>query len=1624
MAQKWTLCAPVLSREQLCQTLFSTNLCFDQSVEEMFPGLITGNTVILAEHILDPYWFDQDVTFIITTPSSIRLLCSYGIPSSVKACVLGGEALSLELVTQIFNESSIEVIYNSYGPTECTDQALVSTILKGKVLTKINCGRPIDNVMAILLDEHQNLSPLGAWGELYIGGIGVGQGYINRDDLTKKCFLPNPFGKGCLYRTGDYFRWTNAGELEFKGRIDDQIKIHGVRIELDEIETCIRNLSDVENCCVKIRTDELGEKRIIAFVVGPKLTEEEVLKYCEKALPVYMVPYRVVLVDQFKLTLSGKIDHFALPDISKSTTCESFENPANSEELAILHLFKEVLKTDKVSPTSNFFCLGGHSLLTIVAISKIKDLFHVDISMREFIMNSSTRELTKLINKKSIQERSADKYSIEVDYNQIAEGGKNILIIGAGIAGLMAAIELKKRGIHFTIVEKSSKIGGIWLNGCNPQSRLQTSSEFYVVDRSIQHKYIYPNRQQMLDYLNEIVNFHNLQESIRFNTEVLNVTDSGNGFHIKVRCGLAEKVLNHDGILVCTGKHYVPHIPRWRVTSDNVPLIVHASKLTGINLQGKQVTVIGGGSYAIEAVRIAATEGAEHINMVARAFHWILPTFADTIINSCIDFQSMVLCPNYKEMTESLTVWLEKFYRQNHLEQIIPSPENKSFDASVSTSNEFFEIAQNTSVNFFRSIISEISANSVILENGKTLSTDVLIAATGYEDPNFDFLRGICQKPVVYKGFMLAQDPRITFAGFLDMVGSATAVLPVNFNAALAVMRNKKYRPSADKVTEWLNNMPDNIITNVKSHVSWIVEMQFPNESIQVSEKTEDTTENANYLSIVDQFTTIASKFPNRTALIDGNLSITYQELVYLTKQIHSYYATTTSKQLVFYFPQSATLVAAVLAGLQSGKFILFIPFFGLSQFEQCRKDFDGAALITCREGLSLISEKCPDLIPLFANILMLDEMNSSFDNNENKISTVDTNCTEIGFLTSGTTGYSKVVIHSIYSLSMCVANFVETAKPSDKDRLLLVNEVTHMGGFMGCFSMLSKGSIVILERGFQLDTFDQIVHKYEPTYILLMSSLFELWYIAHYEFQPLPEYLNCIIIGGDKVTTSITKAVSIYPDKKFVVTYGLSECGAMLTTKLTPNSSSEILGYPVKGVQCEIRDQNLKSLSSDLIGKLWVKSESNFKGYYSKHSVSGCEHGWFNTGDLVRYSDTEGYLFYGRETNCLVNKSVIISTTEIETLLSSINGVRKALVLKNHSFFDICLEIKLNSNPNEVLRMCRQTLLLKMDYNLIGGLRTISDVPRLSTGKVDYKQLRNIANNLQNIVILFPGQGIQHIGMANEILKLYPSSRDLFNTAAAITGIDLLTLCQNGPQENLNQTLVCQLVIFVTSIAYFYYEIAEKSHIQNRIVYFAGLSLGEYTALCASGVLNFEDAIRLIYLRGKTMQQASQTVPQAMITMLETTLADVQNLINDFEKKGSIYLATYLSDNSFVVAGDAQICQEAQTVAAKYNIKRAIKLNVVGAFHTPFMASCQNSLIQKILETSFSKPSAPVICNFTGEPTDNVDKLKHQLIQQLTNPVRWDKTLKFLKVQEDAIGLLKYIELGPSITLTKLLRQ
>ncbi|MBE7122186.1 amino acid adenylation domain-containing protein [Bacillus cereus] len=435
-------------------TIVSSSLAFDATITSLFTPLLTGGRVILIregeeiEQLSKVLRKHQNLSLLKITPAHLLLLNQQLSPEDlagrVRTVVIGGEALMGEDIAFWQQAAPKTRLMNEYGPTETVVGCSVyhvSEIQQGSV----PIGRPIANMQIYILDSLMQPVPIGVPGELYIGGVALARGYHNQAELTEERFVLNPFSDQPdtrLYKTGDIARYLPNGNLEYLGRIDDQVKLRGYRIELGEIETVLKQHPAVSEATVILREDVKDDKRLVAYVTAAKgcdLTVSNVQQHLIDFLPYYILPSAVVVLDEFPLTVNGKLDCKQFPAPDAQLVNGDYMPPRDLNELQMVQIWEDMLNTQPIGIYDNFFTIGGNSLKALLLLQGIRERFGVELPLVSLFRKPTVAELCSYL-----QGETAENEACLIKLQQGDSGNPPLIFIHPQGGGVLPYIHLVK----------------------------------------------------------------------------------------------------------------------------------------------------------------------------------------------------------------------------------------------------------------------------------------------------------------------------------------------------------------------------------------------------------------------------------------------------------------------------------------------------------------------------------------------------------------------------------------------------------------------------------------------------------------------------------------------------------------------------------------------------------------------------------------------------------------------------------------------------------------------------------------------------------------------------------------------------------------------------------------------------------------------------------------------------------------------------------------------------------------------------------------------------------------------------------------------------------------------------
>ncbi|AFZ01579.1 non-ribosomal peptide synthetase [Calothrix sp. PCC 6303] len=435
------------------KVLQKTPFGFDVSVWEFFWTLISGACLVIAEpggHQDSAYLVQliqqQQITTVHFVPSMLQVFLDEVALENcqhLKRVICSGEALPWELQEKFFGRFLDVELHNLYGPTEAAIDVTYWQCQRHNQEKVVPIGRAIANTEIYILDPHLQPVPIGVPGELHIAGVGLACGYLHRPQLTNEKFIPNPFdltSDGRLYKTGDLARYREDGNIEYLGRIDDQVKLRGLRIELGEIAAILQQFPKIQQAVVVVREDTPGNQRLVAYIVprsdSAHPQTQELRDFLLQKLPQYMIPYDYVLLDTLPLTPNGKLDRRALPMPEITLEAEKQDVlPRTPVEEKLVKIWMQVLDLPKIIGIyDNFFELGGHSLLATQVISQTRQAFQVELSIHRLFemptIAEFAQEITRILEQKVEQSlitpQRLDRQTRRVKLSSLQQVSRNL----------------------------------------------------------------------------------------------------------------------------------------------------------------------------------------------------------------------------------------------------------------------------------------------------------------------------------------------------------------------------------------------------------------------------------------------------------------------------------------------------------------------------------------------------------------------------------------------------------------------------------------------------------------------------------------------------------------------------------------------------------------------------------------------------------------------------------------------------------------------------------------------------------------------------------------------------------------------------------------------------------------------------------------------------------------------------------------------------------------------------------------------------------------------------------------------------------------------------------------------
>nr|QEO74542.1 condensation domain-containing protein [uncultured bacterium] len=1378
------------------------SLGFDVLGEEVFPPLSCGASVLLLRNPVE------------LTPAEVLLKCgeagvtkinmpaSYWhqmvdeltsteqpIPPSLKLMITGAESPSyrklIDWLELLRHESGF---MNVYGPTEAT---IVATTFQPpmdvaaiNMLRKLPIGRPIPNTQIYLLDRNLHPVPVGVPGELHIGGISLARGYLNRPDLTAEKFIPDPF-RGLpgarLYKTGDLACYLPDGNIEFLGRADNQVKIRGFRIELGEIEATLKHHPSVRGAVVTFRENGPRDKHLVAYVIPEEenLATGELRDYLQRLLPEHMVPSAFVILEKFPLTPNGKVDRRALPapELTRDNLTAHFIAPRTREEEIIAEIWSSVLNVKQIGVDDNFFQIGGHSLLATQAISRMRNVFKVEIPLLSLFETPTIAGLARTIEAAAragsqLQQpplipvpRTAP---LPLSFAQQRLWFIDQLEPGNAAYNVPAAVRLRGR-LNIPALEQSlSEIA-------RRHEVLRTS---FALRDGVPVQIVHEAEPMKLG----IIDLGGLEEGERVReAQRLASRESQEGFDLSTGPVWRAKLLRlgaEDHVVLLTMHHIVSDAWSISVLINDIAAIYEAysegreSPLEELEIQYGDYAAWQRGWLRGEALEgqlgywREALAGApemlelptDHSRPAVQSYRGaaeslMLPARLTEGMRQLGESEGVTL---FMTMLAAFQTLLSRYTGQEEI--VVGTPIAGRNRAEIENLIGFFV---NTLV-----LRSKVSGERGFRELVGQVR-EVCLGAYAHQDLPFEKLveelqpsRDLSRQPLFQVMFILQNAPQRSLAlpkltlspvGAEDETAHFELTLTMNetaegLEATLEYNTDLFERQSIKRMMGHFHRLLEGIVNDPDQHLSELPLLTEAERRQLLYEWNDTRAPFPSHLCLHHLFEAQVERTPEAPAVAHEDEQLSYGELNARANQLarHLRSLGVGPESLVgILLERSLEMIVSLLGVLKAGAaYVPLDPAYPAERLSFMIEDAGLSLLLTQKHLVDGLVAQQTTLIELAAEAKTL-----AAQSVENLPRAVAADNLGYAIYTSGSTGRPKGVMVMHRSLVNYVLTVAERLELRAGDRFLQFAPLSFDVSVEEIFTSLLTGATVVLRSEVSSTTnFSQLLEQERVTIFELPTAFWQEWlHELDKVGERLPECVRLVIVGGERAQPERLAMWNRVAGQRvsLIHVYGLTETTVTSLTyqmgRETEEQNSRLpLGHPVANTQVYLLDEAGQPVPIGVSGELHVGGEGLARGYLRRADLTAErfipnpyseERGarLYRTGDIGRYLADGSVEFLGRRDEQVKIRGFRIEPGEVEAKLSAHPGVREAVVIAlEDAGGDKHLAAYLTSEDADLSASSLRSYLQQQlpEYMVPSVYVFVDELPLTPNGKIDKRGL------------------------------------------------------------------------------------------------------------------------------------------------------------------------------------------------------------------------------------------------------------------------------------------------------------
>lgn len=1330
---------------------------FDASTFAIFGSLLNGLTLypIQKEKLLDFEYLEKfikenNINIINSTVTFFNKLIEFDpkIFSKCRSVLIGGEEV-LPKTVNIFRQNNPKCdIVNVYGPTENSNLSSCH-IIKKDYLKSVPIGIPVSNSTCYILDKDQNLLPIGIPGELYVGGDGVALGYLNNPELTNEKFVPNIFGDGKLYKTGDLCYWENEGIIEFISRIDSQVKIRGFRIELKEIETKILEFGHMKECAVIIADNKNSKMLVGCIGTDEEIDIKELNSYLKSKLPSYMVPSKYILVDNLPLNINGKLDaKKLLKELDKQK--DEIIPPRNKTDKIIINALSQVLSISNASITDSVFDLGADSLSCITFTNLLTKELGITITVQDIFNYPIIEDLSNYISNLSTKSaQTVIKVAEKMPYYPITNAQKRIYY--SSIIDSNSTVYNTAGGIIIDKVLDTNKLEKCFKNLINRHDALRTC--FKIIDNNV------------VQIINEDVTF-NLITDTASSTKLNDIyTNFVKPFNLEKAPLLRAKAVTLDNnkmLLLLDMHHIISDGTSLSILLQELCDLYNDKQLKEKKLDYKDFTLWEKEQFETEEFKSSkdfwVNQFKDEIPLLNMPYVHPRPSvqsfeganyhikLSNDIFNKINDISKKLNITPYMLMLSCYYILLSKYTMQDDI--VVGTPiVGRELPELFNMLGMFVNtLALRTSVdhsltfNDFTNKIKECCLSAFEHQNYPfdELVKDLNIKKDTSRNPLFDVM-------FIYQnnGY-----PKINFNNTnieyfipdnnISKFDLSLEVIPINNEYSLRFEYCTKLfdEDFIGRLSSHYINILTTVLNNCEIKISDI-DMLSKDERNKILYEFNDIEEIPNNDTFVSLFEEQVALHPNNMALICNDKKLTYLELNKKANSLAYFLLNNNVKPndiIAIMTDRSFETVISMLAILKVGAaFVNIDPTYPIERtlyyLNNCK-----AKYLLKQKHLKLPTNEFKNIFEIDLDI---DEIYSKYTENLNI--NIDLKSLSYIIYTSGSTGIPKgAALNHIGLANMCKAMtlVLDYLKDATNHTLLSVTSTPFDIFVYEIVVPLSHGMKIVLANNSEHRNpklIDSLIRKYNVDVMTVTPSLMKINYDNREPNSALANVKN-MVFGGEPLSEKFVHDLKNLSDDITIYNiYGPCEI-TVLSNVQNLNGEKEInIGPPILNTKIYVLDNDMNPVPIGFTGEIYIGGIQVGCGYIGNKELTDekfianpfAKGKMFKSGDIGRWTKDGKLQCLGRFDNQIKLRGLRIELGEIEKILELIPEVDEAIVNKVvvNEKEALCAYYVLNSDIDESL--LRNTLKSKLPYYMVPTyFMKLDNMPYSVNRKIDRKAL------------------------------------------------------------------------------------------------------------------------------------------------------------------------------------------------------------------------------------------------------------------------------------------------------------